>query len=39
MARSQKLPQQHALARAPIDDLYDYARAPALPDDRQSTIR
>ena len=29
MAPSQKLPQQRAPARAPLDDLYDHARAPA----------
>jgi hypothetical protein len=29
MAPSQKLPQRRAPAHAPVDDLYDYVRAPA----------
>jgi hypothetical protein len=36
MAPPQKLPRRRAPARAPVDDLYDYARAPARPGRRRA---
>jgi len=36
MAPSQKLPQQRAPARAPLDDLHDYLAAPAHPGRRRA---
>jgi hypothetical protein len=36
MAPPQKLPPRRAPARAPLDDLYDYARAPARPGQRRA---